>query len=331
MYQNRTSSCRLPIAIFGDSDSSQETLLIEQVLRRFQSDKLGIIEHAAGDGIATTSPSGVCAQQVRWLNDRYTCFNQKGNAVELLQHVAQRIHDGDLSIGGIIITTATRHDSSELARTLSENERISACFYIDTVIGMPDADQHAEGECNEAQERNVFPNAEMQMDADTTEFEQAQLLMARLRANVALTSNEGSANMNHITRLHETDVAAISSNEPDSSPTELSNHCNDIGSFVFRSNRPFHFERLGTFMAATLQAYRDNLLRYKGVLYFSGCVNRVLFKGADVRMSSEAGPEWGAMEDRESTMIFVGRNLPREALAAGLEQCLADKEQAWKL
>lgn len=326
MHQNRSSSCRLPIVILGNSGPNQETSLPERVAQCFQNDQVGIIEHAVGNDIPSDSQSAPFAKQVRWLNDRYTCFNLKGNAVELLQHLAQRLHDGDLAIGGVIVTTTTRHEPAEVMRILSENEHISSCFYIDTVFGTSDAELHAQDEGNEAAEQNIFVDGDVKMKLDSFEFEQTQLLVSRLRAGASLADKRLSQEVDRMDAAHEANVAAISSGQSGWDNSQD----NGIGSFVFRSYRPFQFERLGDFMATALKMYGDNLLHYKGVLYFSGCANRVLFKGTGVRMTSEAGPEWTTTEARENTMIFVGHSLPREALAAGLEQCLEDAERAWK-
>lgn len=325
MHQNRSSSCRLPIVILCNSGPNQETSLPERVAQCFQNDHVGIIEHAVGNDIPSDSQSAPCAKQVRWLNDRYTCFNLKGNAVELLQHLAQRLHDGDLAIGGVIVTSITRHEPAEVMRILSENEQISSCFYIDTVFGTPDAEVNAQGGGNEAADQSMSVDGDVEMKLDSFEYEQAQLLLSRLRA-ASLAGKGVSQEVDRMDAAHEANVAAISSGQSDPDNSQD----NGIGSFVFRSYRPFQFERLGDFMATALKTYSDSLLHYKGVLYFSGCANRVLFKGTGVRMTSEAGPEWTTTEARENTMIFVGHSLPREALAAGLEQCLEDAERAWK-
>src|SRR5690606_25803607 len=43
-------------------------------------------------------------------------------------------------------------------------------------------------------------------------------------------------------------------------------HNDDIGAFVFRSNRPFDPERLEDFLGGVVQVYGEDLLRYKGIL-----------------------------------------------------------------
>jgi G3E family GTPase len=40
-------------------------------------------------------------------------------------------------------------------------------------------------------------------------------------------------------------------------------------------------------------------------------------------MGSDLGPEWKADEPRQSKMVFIGIDLPRDILVQGLEQSLA--------
>jgi G3E family GTPase len=64
------------------------------------------------------------------------------------------------------------------------------------------------------------------------------------------------------------------------------------------------------------------MLRYKGVLNMKGTERKVIFQGVHQLMGSDLGPEWGQDEARQSRMVFIGIELPREILEQGLEQCL---------
>ena len=64
------------------------------------------------------------------------------------------------------------------------------------------------------------------------------------------------------------------------------------------------------------------MLRYKGVLHMQGTERKVIFQGVHQLMGSDLGPAWAADEKRNSRMVFIGIDLPREILEQGLEQCL---------
>ena len=64
------------------------------------------------------------------------------------------------------------------------------------------------------------------------------------------------------------------------------------------------------------------MLRYKGVLHMQGTDRKVIFQGVHQLMGSDLGPQWGPDEARQSRMVFIGIDLPREILEQGLDQSL---------
>ncbi len=100
-------------------------------------------------------------------------------------------------------------------------------------------------------------------------------------------------------------------------------HDDDVKSFVYRSDRPFDPGKLEDFLGAIVQVYGPKMLRYKGVLHMKGTDRKVIFQGVHQLMGSDLGPEWKPDEVRQSKMVFIGIDLPRDILIQGLEQSLA--------
>ena len=98
-------------------------------------------------------------------------------------------------------------------------------------------------------------------------------------------------------------------------------HDDDVKSFVYRARRPFDPAKLEDFLGAIVQIYGPKMYRYKGVLDMKGTNRKVIFQGVHQLMGSDLGPEWGKDEQRESKMVFIGVELPREILEQGLKQC----------
>ncbi len=49
-----------------------------------------------------------------------------------------------------------------------------------------------------------------------------------------------------------------------------------------------------------------------------------MFRGVHMLMGADEGAAWKDGEPRESRMVFIGRDLPKDPLLQGLEQCVAD-------
>ena len=117
-----------------------------------------------------------------------------------------------------------------------------------------------------------------------------------------------------------------------------------IGTFVYFRRRPFNFEKFDRFVNLE---WPKNVIRAKGVLYFSH--NRdmsILFEQAGIQKNIKEAGYWYAtapeeelmvmMErepglrrdwdeeygDRMIKLVFIGRDLDREALSAALDACL---------
>jgi G3E family GTPase len=99
-------------------------------------------------------------------------------------------------------------------------------------------------------------------------------------------------------------------------------HDDDVKSFVFRSDRPFDAAKLEDFLGAIVNIYGPRMLRYKGVLNMKGTDRKVIFQGVHQLMGSDLGPQWADGEQRNSKMVFIGIDLPKDILLQGLEQSL---------
>lgn len=98
-------------------------------------------------------------------------------------------------------------------------------------------------------------------------------------------------------------------------------HTDKIQSFVFKSDRPFDSDKLESFLGGILSVFGAKMLRYKGVLYIKGGARKVIIQGVHEMMGSDLGKPWGN-EKRETRMVFIGIDLPKDVLLGGLETCL---------
>jgi len=96
----------------------------------------------------------------------------------------------------------------------------------------------------------------------------------------------------------------------------------DVKSFVFKSERPFDPAKLEDFLGAIVNIYGPRMLRYKGVLYMQGSERKVIFQGVHQLMGSDLGPAWGPDEVKNSKLVFIGIDLPKDILLQGMEQAL---------
>jgi G3E family GTPase len=130
-----------------------------------------------------------------------------------------------------------------------------------------------------------------------------------------------------------------------------------IGSFVFRSKKPFHPER---FLNYLNQSFPQNIIRSKGLFWLASRANQALVwssAGGSCKADS-AGVWWASMTfsqrtnnasfnenkdqiesdwdalygDRKIELVFIGQHLDKEGIIDQLNTCLLTEEEVklWK-
>jgi len=81
-------------------------------------------------------------------------------------------------------------------------------------------------------------------------------------------------------------------------------------------------DRLKEWLGTLLQEKGVDIFRSKGVLSIAGEPRRYVFQGVHMLMDGTYGAAWGG-DERRSTLVFIGRDLDREALEQGFAACRA--------
>ncbi len=185
-------------------------------------------------------------------------------------------------------------------------------------------------EHHEALEQVGFADRILLSKTDLVTADSVQALTARLRKinprAPIKTVHFGQTALTDILDIKGFDLDEILKIEPDFLEDVSHEHDDDISSFVFRTERAFVLDKLEVFMGAMLEIYGTQLLRYKGILNIENDDKRTIFQGVHMLMGGNIGSAWQANEKRESVLVFIGKDLPKERFIAGLELCLAAKQ-----
>ncbi|WP_295884832.1 GTP-binding protein [uncultured Thiohalocapsa sp.] len=99
-------------------------------------------------------------------------------------------------------------------------------------------------------------------------------------------------------------------------------HDDSVGSVGLTAGEldPSRFEQ---WITNLLRTKGPDIFRTKGVLAFRGRPKRFVFQGVHMLFDGDDGKPWGDAEPRGSELVFIGRNLDRAELTAGLSWCSA--------
>ena len=100
-------------------------------------------------------------------------------------------------------------------------------------------------------------------------------------------------------------------------------HDETVGSVGVRLPGDLDPDRFEQWMITLLRNRGTDIFRTKGVLSLAGDTKRFVFQGVHMLFDGQAGREWQADDQRESQLVFIGRDLDRTELTEGLRACLA--------
>ena len=82
-------------------------------------------------------------------------------------------------------------------------------------------------------------------------------------------------------------------------------------------------KRLNDWISDLLRTKGGDIYRMKGVLSVKGTNKRLVFQGVHMLFDAKFDREWRDGENRTNTLVFIGKNLDRNALTEAFKACLA--------
>jgi G3E family GTPase len=319
----------VPVTILTGFLGAGKTTLLNRILGESHGRRIAVIENEFGEaGIDNDLLLRERGEQIVEMNNGCLCCTVRGDLVRILGELKERREKGEVSFERVIIETTGMADPGPVAQTFFLDDAIGEYYLLDSVITVVDA-KHAPRQLDEfaeAQEQVGFADRILMSKTDLVTGEDAESLKRRLaqmnpRAPVKPV-HFGQTPIDDILDIRGFNLNAILEIEPGFLEHDHHHHDDAVQSFVFRATDPLDGVKLEEFLSSMIQVYGNELLRYKGVLALKDNPHRVVFQGVHMLMGGDLGRPWGAAEPRESVMVFIGRNLPKDVFLQGLEQCL---------
>ena len=319
-----------PVTILTGFLGSGKTTLLNRILKEQHGHRIAVIENEFGEaGIDNELLVQDRDEQIVEMNNGCICCTVRGDLVRILGELQAKKQAGQLQFDRVIIETTGLADPAPVAQTFFVDDDIGQHYLLDAIVTMVDA-KHAPqqlDEHHEAQEQVGFADRILITKTDVVQPQDVAQLRQRLgkmnpRARIG-EAKHGVAPIDDLLDIRGFNLNAILEIEPDFLTDVDHEHDDDVTSFVFRESRPLDLERVEDFLSGVVQVYGTRLMRYKGVLNIQGMKERVVLQGVHMLMGTDAGAAWQRGDMRESKMVFIGRDMPKDALLAGLAQCVA--------
>ena len=345
----------IPATILTGFLGAGKTTLLKRVLTESHGHKIAVIENEFGEeNIDTDILVHESEETIIQMSNGCVCCTIRDDLRSTLADLAEKRRKGELQFERVIIETTGVADPGPVAQTFFMDDDVAEQYLLDAIITVVDA-KHAAQQLNDRQEarRQVgFADQIFISKADLVSEEDLAALQHRLKhmnprapqravhfGEVALSEvlDLRGFNLNakldidpdflaedghdHAHHHHDGEHCDPPSHQHDHDHGHHHHQDDDVKSFVYRADKPFNPAKLEDFLGTVVQIYGPRMLRYKGVLHMTGTERKVIFQGVHQLMGSDLGPEWGPTEVRQSRMVFIGIDLPRDILEQGLDQC----------
>ena len=320
---------QVPVTILTGFLGVGKTTLLNRILSERHDEKIAVIENEFGEVGIDNALLLTGDEQIVEMNNGCICCTVRGDLIRILGELADKRAAGTLHFDRVLIETTGLADPGPVAQTFFLDETISARYLLDAVITVVDA-AHAMQQLDEheqAQEQVGFADCLLLSKTDLVDSDHIELLSERLgqmnpRATIQAV-HFGQTPLSEILDIRCFNLNAILEIAPRFLSGGHHHHHNDrIQSFVFRAERSFDGDLLQRFLGDIARIFGADMLRYKGVLAVDDLPCRVIFQGVHDLMGGSSGSPWAEDEQRRSTMVFIGRDLPREIIEQGLQKCL---------
>jgi G3E family GTPase len=347
----------IPATILTGFLGAGKTTLLKRVLTEAHGQKIAVIENEFGEeNIDNDILVADTEEQIIQMNNGCVCCTIREDLRTTLNELAEKRRKGELHFDRVVIETTGLADPGPVAQTFFMDDEIAESYLLDSILTLVDA-KHADQQLNDRQEarRQVgFADQIFISKTDLVPGPEVDALIHRLK-HMNPRAPQSKVHFGEVPIASVFDLRGFNLNAKLEIDPEFLNadahdhghhghdhhghgdghvhdeHCDhphhhahddDVKSFVFRSDKAFNAAKLEDFLGSIVQVYGPKMLRYKGVLFMKGADRKVVFQGVHQLMGSDMGPKWLPGEKKQSKMVFIGVDLPREILLQGLEGCL---------
>ncbi len=352
----------IPVTILSGFLGSGKTTLLKHILHENHGKKIAVIENEFGEeNIDNDILIQDSSEQIVQMSNGCVCCTIRGDLVVALNDLWEQRKDKKISFDRVVIETTGVANPGPVAQTFFMDDEVASHYMLDAIVTLVDAkhgpqqlDTHEEAQQQVGFADRIFITKTDLVTSNAVDALKHRLMHMNPRAPITGIT-QGSVSLEQVLDLKgfnlndklEIDPHFLGQDDHDHSQCGHDHHhehgpdcdhshdhaqpqtvqfmkkphTDKIQSFVFKSDRPFDSDKLESFLGGVLSVFGAKMLRYKGVLYIKGGARKVIIQGVHEMMGSDLGKPWGS-EKRETRMVFIGIDLPKDVLLGGLETCL---------
>lgn len=324
-------SSKIPVTILTGYLGAGKTTLLNRILTENHNQKIAVIVNEYGDvGIDNQLVVGA-DEEILEMNNGCICCTVRGDLIRILRTLVFSMEQRKTNFNRVLIETTGLADPAPVAQTFFMDEILSEKFEVDSIITVVDSKhvtKHLDS-YDEAQEQIAFADVIILNKTDLVTSEALNTLEQRIiQMNPAakrMHAENCNIQLENILGIQTFDVNRKLEIDPHFSEDHHDHdHDDKVSSVAFREENPLDLDKVTQWMNYLIQEKGEDLLRYKGILYVQVMEERIVFQGLHMLFSGRTDRPWKENETRLSELVFIGKELNKEALEQQFKNCIAN-------
>ena len=305
-----------------------KTTLLNRILTEEHGLRIAVIENEFGEVGVDHELVINADEEIFEMNNGCICCSVRGDLIRILGNLMKRREKFD----HILIETTGLADPGPVVQTFFADEEMKGKLFVNAVVTLVDAKHillHLD-DSDEAREQIAFADVVLLNKCDLVGEADLAALEARIRG------------MNALTKIHRTTNASIAIGKVLDVGGFNLDHAMEVDPHFLEEEDEHHHhhhddavqsvgleapgdcdgKKLNDWLSTVVREQGVDIFRMKGVFAIKGQADRIIFQGVHMIIDAANGGPWGARA-RANRLVFIGRDLDREALTKGFESCLA--------
>jgi len=311
---------RIPVMVLSGYLGAGKTTLLNRILSGDRGRRYAVIVNEFGE-LGIDGGLVVSAEDELFeLSNGCVCCTVRGDLVRTVRELLAKRGIFDC----IVIETTGVASPGPVVQTFFIDQVLQAKTILDSVTTVVDA-RHIDlrlADSPAATEQIVFADQIVLNKTELVTGEKLQAIQARLKQLNPLApihlAQRADVDLDKLLGRRTFDFRHIQSAEPEFAE----GHGHDcITSVSLTSRRPLDASRLTGWLNDLVAGNGRDILRGKGIFDLRDEERRLVFQSVHMLVEADFQRRWRPQEPRYSKLVFIGRNLDKQALQSGLAAC----------
>ena len=344
---------KIPVTVLTGYLGAGKTTLLNRILSEPHGQKYAVIVNEFGEiGIDNELVVGA-DEEVFEMNNGCVCCTVRGDLIRIIDGLMRRKGKFD----AIIVETTGLADPAPVAQTFFMDDAVGQNAKLDAVVTVADAKWLKDRlrDAPEAKNQIAFADVILLNKTDLVSEADLREVEARIRGinpyarihktercaiPLAEVLGRNAFDLDRILDIepafltaddhgHDHDHDHDHHHDHDHGHTDHGHgglkhyHDEDMQSLSLKIEQPLDPDKFFPWVQNLVAKDGQSILRSKGILAFKDDPDRFVFQGVHMILDGDHQRPWKDDEQRQSRIVFIGRNLPEERIREGFAGCVA--------